>query len=141
MRWIDEEKLLRTLERSVARRFPGPADDVAAKQVVRDVEKYLARRPEFPPLVGSKASAEILEVQMPHITRFREQGRMPQEVPIEQAHPAYIKHEVEEFKKVLDRERAAREKRRRKREKAAAKAAAAEQRVAERLLGKGEGVA
>jgi hypothetical protein len=103
------EKYERQLARSLARRFPSPANEDAARAVVDDMRAWLRKQP--PDLVGATEAAKILGVQTPHVTRLREQGRMPEGVPVAGSVQAYVREEVEALARELEarrKERAAR---------------------------------
>lgn len=101
-RFVDEAELLK--------RVPLEAHE--------KLERWLRRQPTAPILVGVSRAAELLEVAKPRISRYREQGRMPEPLEVEgPSAPVWIKAEVMAFAKDLKRERAARAKRRSAREK------------------------
>lgn len=111
--YIEDAALLRAVT---------PAVPPEARPAVKAaLERFLARQPSAPFLVGTTVAAEILGIRPPHVTRLREQGRMPQPVEIQGSVEAYIREEIEELAQVLGRERAEREARRAQREQEEAK--------------------
>lgn len=103
--YIEDAALLRTARSAVTSQREKDA-------VQNAVERWLARQRTAPALVGSKAAARILGVQQPHISRLRDQGRMPDPIPVEEGNDVYVREEVEELAAQL---RQAREARARKR--------------------------
>lgn len=101
--FIDDADLLHEIRQSAAR---GAA--------VR-IEQWLLKQPTAPRLVGATAAAKLLGVQPPHISRLRDQGRMPEPIPVEGTVDAYIREEVEELAVELAQEREARAARRKAR--------------------------
>lgn len=103
-RYLDDEEL---------REQVGP--EVAAK-----IEEWLAGQPSAPRLVGSTAAAAILGVQPPHITRLKDQGRMPEPIPVEGSVDVYVRDDVQALARKLRGERKKRAARRAEREEKAA---------------------
>ena len=68
------------------------------------IEKWLAEQPRAPRLIGPTASARVLGVLPPHISRLRDQGRL-RPIPVEGSADVYIRSEVEELAAELARER------------------------------------
>lgn len=97
-RFVDERKLLRELDRRL-NHVSVPEGFVA----------WLEDQPRAPALVGSSAAAAILGVAKPHVTRLRQQGRMPEAIPVEGSSDAYLRSEVVALARQLRRERAARQ--------------------------------
>lgn len=60
------------------------------------------------PLVGLVAAARLLGVRAPNVTRLRQQGRMPEGVPVEGSAMVYLRSEIEVLAGELDKERLAR---------------------------------
>jgi hypothetical protein len=94
---VDERKLLRELDRRL-NHVSVPEGFVA----------WLRRQPRAPALVGSSAAAAILGVPKPHVTRLRQQGRMPEAIPVEGSNDVYVRSEVVALARQLRREREAR---------------------------------
>lgn len=80
------------------------------------VERFLRRQPRTPRLVGTTQAAKILGVQPPHVTRLREQGRMPEAIEVEGSVDVYVRDEVEDLGRELHAERQQRAARRAERE-------------------------
>lgn len=97
-----------------------PAVDRDHKAAVRlAVERFLERQATAPFLVGTTVAAEILGIKPPHVTRLREQGRMPAPVAVQGSVEAYVREEVEQLARELSRERAERAARREAKEEEA----------------------
>ena len=106
-RWVNGPKLLRTI-RSAQRdaRKQGLDDTATDGLVVARVRKYLDRLPDQPSLVGVTEAARILKVPKPRIMRFRNQGRLPEEVEVAgPSAPVYVREEVEEFAREIQKGR------------------------------------
>lgn len=72
------------------------------------VEDWSRKQRTAPDLIGATAAAGILGVRPPHLARLKEQGRMPEPIPIEGTVDAYLREEVEVLGRELQREREAR---------------------------------
>lgn len=112
-RFIKEDQLRRVLKQALP---PGQTRDAA----LAAVDRFLARQPRHPRLVGSTAAAKILGIRTPHISRMREQGRMPDSIEVEGSVEVYVRDEVEELGRELHGEREARAARRAEKETKAA---------------------
>lgn len=112
-RFIEEEALRRTIRSVLSSANPDRQAVFAA------IDRYLARQPRAPRLVGTTAAARILGIKPPHVTRLREQGRMPEPIDVEGSVDVYVRDEVEDLGRELHAERAARAQRRAEREEAA----------------------
>lgn len=73
-----------------------------------EIERWLAAQRTAPLLVGTTAAARILGIRPPHVSRLRDQGRMPDPIPVEGSVDVYVQEEIEELAKALAEERAAR---------------------------------
>lgn len=83
------------------------------KQAVENaLARWLARQRTAPALVGTTAAAKILGIAPPHVTRLRDQGRMPDRIPVEGSVDVYVREEVEALGVELRAEREARRQRR-----------------------------
>lgn len=111
-RFLREDRLLTQLQRALARRLPEEVEDEPVRLVVDDVMRWLKGEPEHPRLVGATKAASILGIKAPHISRYREQGRMPDAIKVEGGNDVYVRADVEALARVLATEREARERRR-----------------------------
>lgn len=109
--YVDDAALIRTAKSAVVAK----ADKDAVGSAL---ERWLARQRTAPSLVGSTAAAKLLGVQPPHLARLRDQGRMPEPIPVDGSVDVYVREEVEELAGELRAERAARAARRAEREEA-----------------------
>jgi hypothetical protein len=100
-RYIDGDQLVDLVERD----DPAIAGTVAA---------WLRDEPRYPRLVGTTGAAKILEIHLPHVTRLRAAGEMPDPVPVEGGRDVYERDVVMAV---------ARDRRRRRRERDRARAA------------------
>lgn len=100
MRYVDEGKLLRALQQG---------EDA--------LRKWLDRQPRHPDLVGGKVAAAMLGVAPSYISKLRENGRMPEAIPVDGSFDGYERSQVAKLARELERERADR---RARREEAAA---------------------
>lgn len=103
--FLERDALCAAAERAVGR-------DGFNERKFRD---WLRRQPRAPHLVGSTVAAGLLGVQPPHLARLRDQGRLPDPVPIEGSVDAYIREEIEALAKELAEERQRRAERRKAR--------------------------
>lgn len=87
--------------------------------VLAAVDRFLARQPRTPRLVGTTVAATILGVKPPHVTRLAERGRMPDPVEVDGSVTVYVRDEVEELGAQLHAERQARAQKRAGREEEA----------------------
>lgn len=110
--YIEDAALLRAVLPAV------PKDGRPAVRAA--VERFLARQRTAPAMVGATAAAEIMGIQVPHVTRLREQGRMPEAISVEGSVDVYVRDEVEVLGAELRAERAARAQRKAEREGAKA---------------------
>ena len=106
--FIEAEELLKVIRREIDRGRGAP----------ERVAKWLRKQPRAPHLVGSTAAAALLGVQPPHLSRLREQGRLPEPVEIEGSVDAYVREEIEELARELAQERERRAERRKAKVKA-----------------------
>jgi hypothetical protein len=97
LRSVDENRLLRNLQRSL--------NHVAIPKSFLD---WFRAQPRHPKLVGSTEAARILGVPKPHVARLRAQGRMPEPFTVQGGHDVYVKSEVVQLGRQLERERKAR---------------------------------
>ena len=99
-RFVDEGKLLELLDGKVSEKPlpPGLNGD-------SDLRKWLKRQPKVPKLVSRQAAAKILGIESPHVTRYIQQGRMPEPIEVEGGYPVYVRSEVVKFGRELKRER------------------------------------
>lgn len=108
--YVEDARLLRAAGAAFSRRreeeVGGYSDFLA------DLRNWLGKQPTAPDLLGATEAAKILGVQTPHVTRLREQGRMPEGIPIAGSVEAYLRDEVEELAAELRAERDARRRRR-----------------------------
>lgn len=95
-RFIDEGALLKQLS--------GAAQDRAAA--------WLRDQRSAPQLVSATRAASLLGVKPPHISRLRDQGRMPEPIPVEGGNDAYLLSEVQALARDLQAERAERARKR-----------------------------
>jgi hypothetical protein len=100
-RYIDGDQLVDLVERD----DPAIAGTVAA---------FLRDAPRVPRLVGTTGAAKIFEIHLPHVTRLRAAGELPEPVHVEGGRDVFIRDEV------VAR---ARDRRRRRRERDRARAA------------------
>jgi hypothetical protein len=107
--YINDAELIRAARAAVR------ADDKPAVEAA--LARWLARQRTAPALVGTTVAAKILGIAPPHVSRLREQGRMPDPIPVDGSVDVYVREEVEALGAEL---RAEREARRRRREERAA---------------------
>lgn len=81
-------------------------------------QRWLRAQRTAPRLVSAKRAAEMMGIKPPHISRLREQGRMPDPIPVEGGNDAYVFEEVKALAGELNRERAARARRKEERDDA-----------------------
>lgn len=108
--FIEDEKLIRLIRSTV----PG---GMTQQLTTAAVERWLGRQPTYPRLIGTTAAARVLGIAPPHVTRLREQGRMPEPIPVEGSVDVWLREDVEALGRVLAQERDDRA--RKRREKAA----------------------
>lgn len=106
--FVESDELLKVVRREIDRGRGAP----------ERVARWLRKQPRAPHLLGSTAAAGLLGVQPPHISRLREQGRMPEPIEVDGSVDVYIREEVEELARELAREREARASRRKAKVKA-----------------------
>lgn len=87
-RYVDEAAVIKAAVSAV----PDRTDKLAVRLAL---ERFLERQPRFPDLVGATTAAKIMGVNAPYITRLKDQGRMPEAVPVEGSADGYIRSEVE----------------------------------------------
>jgi len=104
-RYIEESALRRVVRQAIPN-----ADQRAA--VLAAIDRYLVRQPRLPRLIGTTAAAKVLGIRPPHVSRLRDQGRMPEAVPVEGSNDVYVKDDVEDLAKELHARRQARERKR-----------------------------
>ena len=102
-RWVEEDEVVREVEK---------ATGDSESPIAASLRRWLAKQPEVPPFVGSSAAAKLLAIPTPHVSRLRDQGRMPAPISVEGSVDIYIRDEVIALAKELKKERAARAKRR-----------------------------
>jgi predicted DNA-binding transcriptional regulator AlpA len=110
--YVEDRGLIRTARSALT----NAADrDAVATAILR----WLRRQPTAPRLVSPTRAAEILGVKLPHLVRLKEQGRMPDPIPIAGSRDAYLLEEVEALGRELAEERAQRAERTAQKEAAA----------------------
>ncbi len=114
-RWVDDEAVERR-ERQILREEG--SGDPEADGIGEKLAKYLSGQPQMPKLVGAKRAAEILGIHPPHISRLRDQGRMPEPIEVEGSVDVYFEADVRDLAKELEAERAERDRRREERVRA-----------------------
>lgn len=111
--FIEDAGLIRVVRQAI------PAGQ-ARELITQGIERWLSRQPRSPRLIGTTAAAKILGIQPPHVTRLREQGRMPEPIQVEGSNDVWIREEVEALARELHAERQARAERKAAREEARA---------------------
>lgn len=96
--FVEDQELLGVVRQALP---PGRHRDATSAAI----ERWLERQPTAPRLVGTTKAAEILGVQPPHVTRLREQGRMPEPLDVEGSVTVYVRAEVEALGDQLAEER------------------------------------
>lgn len=109
--YIQDSALLRVVRQVIP---AGKARDFA----VDAIERFLSRQPRSPELIGTTAAAKLLGIQPPHVSRLRDQGRMPEAVRVEGGNDVFIRDEVEQLARELRAEREDRARRRAARQEA-----------------------
>jgi hypothetical protein len=107
--FIKDESLLRVIRQAMP---AGSARDL----VIQAVERFLSRQPRYPRLVGTTVAAKMLGIQPPHVSRLKDQGRMPDPITVEGSVDVYIYEEVVTLGGELHAEREKRANRRAERE-------------------------
>lgn len=107
--FIKDDGLIRCIRSALP---PGKTRDA----VIAAVERWLARQPRTPRLVGTTAAAKLLGIQPPHVSRLRDQGRMPEPIEVEGSVDVYLREEVVDLSAELHAEREQRSRRREARE-------------------------
>ncbi|HEX7088705.1 MAG TPA: hypothetical protein VF192_01135 [Longimicrobiales bacterium] len=92
-RYVDEAEAIKRV-----RRIAGP-------EASASFERWLKEQRTAPQLISATRSAQLLGVKPPHISRLKDQGRMPEPIPVEGGNDAYVLEEVEALAKVLHAER------------------------------------
>lgn len=110
-RYVDEGDLIEVAVSAVVDR----TDRIAVRAAL---ERWLARQPTAPDLVGATVAAHMLGVKPPYISRLKEQGRMPEPVEVEGSVEAYVREEVEVLAAEIERDRRRRAERRAREEAA-----------------------
>ena len=112
-RYVDEAAAIKAVER------------IAGEEAAGRFKEWLRRQRKSPRLISARRAAEVLGVLPPHIARLRQQGRMPEVVPIEggNGEGAYVLEDVEALARVLKREREERQRRKEQRDGAGTEAA------------------
>lgn len=103
--YVNDAELLRAVKSAVKA-------EQEKKAVALAVERWLGRQRTAPSLVGTTVAAKILGIQPPHVTRLRDQGRMPEPIEVEGSVDVYVREEVETLGAELRAERAARARKR-----------------------------
>lgn len=86
-RYVEEEAVIKAAVSAV----PDRSDKLAVRLAL---ERFLERQPRFPDLVGATKAASLMGVNPPYITRLKDQGRMPEPVPVEGSADGYVREEV-----------------------------------------------
>ncbi len=115
IRSVDEDELLRLVERTVKDAVRRGTKDPAASAVTK-LKKHLAERPRLPRLLGVTEAAEVLGIRKPHLYRLRDQGRLPEPLLTLMAGQLFSAEEIEALAAELQTERSARATKREDRE-------------------------
>lgn len=111
--FVDAEAVQAAAARALEKARPASTGAGASNRVaLTQFMNWLRKQPRAPHLLGSTAAAGLLGVQPPHISRLREQGRMPDPIEVDGSVDVYIREEVEELARELAEEREARAARR-----------------------------
>jgi predicted DNA-binding transcriptional regulator AlpA len=84
-----ERKALRQAVRRAAR-FGGTPEVVADR-----LDRWLDKQRRVPDLVGTTEAARILGMRAPHVSRLRDEGHMPDAVPVAGGNSVYLREEIE----------------------------------------------
>lgn len=114
-RWVDDENFERRAREILRDELPRLVNAGEITMTVAKLGDYLRRQPRLPKLVGATAAARILGIQTPHVTRLREQGRMPKPIEVEGSVDVYFEEDVRELARDLASERDARARKREER--------------------------
>lgn len=104
-RFVDEEQLFALLRQ-------GPGEGPARGKFLEKVQRWMERQRTAPRLVGATKAADMLGIHTPHLSRLREQGRMPDPIPVEGSKNVYLYEEVAALAEELKGERRERLKKR-----------------------------
>jgi hypothetical protein len=111
-RYVDADALIRHL----AERVGGDAPDVASA--------WLKRQRKYPALLGTTGVADAFGLHLPHVTRIRAQGLVPDPIPVVGGRDVYDRDEIIPVAKQYRRDRARALRAREKKNEAATEAPA-----------------